>query len=182
MPLITLDNGIKITTFQPPPGFNPLTASPEDVVKNGFPTRPEDPHHLDRYKRVFRQLNGKFHYVEPTFRVNSERRHGPRMRRPQDGTETSTNWSGGIVYAPSGQSFKWVEGDWVVPNVDAPTQNQWYYCASWVCKSPMEMSLASPIEMSRSSVWVRFIEVAWNDGDHDELQRADAPAGADRYW
>jgi hypothetical protein len=121
MPLITLDQGIKITTFQPPPGFNPLTASPEDVVKNGFPTRPEDPHHLERYKHVFRQLNGKFHYVEPTFRVNSERRHGPRMRRPQDGTETSTNWSGGVVYAPSGQSFKWVEGDWVVPNVDAKT-------------------------------------------------------------
>jgi hypothetical protein len=132
MPLITLNSGIKITTFRPPPGFNPLTESPEDVVKNGFPTRPEDPHHLERYKRVFRQLNGKFHYVEPTFRVNSERRHGPRMRRPQDGSETSTNWSGGVVYAPSGQSFKWVEGDWVVPNVDAPTQNQWYYCASWV--------------------------------------------------
>jgi hypothetical protein len=25
-----------------------------------------------------------------------------------------------------------VEGDWTVPNVDAPTENQWYYCASWI--------------------------------------------------
>ena len=48
------------------------------------------------------------------------------------------------------------------------------------CKSPMETSLASPIEMSRSSVCERPIEVAWDDGDHDEPQRADAPAGADR--
>jgi transposase-like protein len=36
------------------------------------------------------------------------------------------------------------------------------------CKSPMETSLASPIEMSRSSICERPIEVAWNDGDHDE--------------
>jgi hypothetical protein len=25
-----------------------------------------------------------------------------------------------------------VQGQWVVPNVDAPTQNQWYYCSSWI--------------------------------------------------
>src|SRR5271154_710980 len=54
--------------------------------------------------------------------------------------------------------------------------------AAFLCKSPMETSLTSPIEMSRSSVCERPIEVAWNDGDHDEPQRADAPAGADRYW
>src|SRR5271166_524424 len=52
---------------------------------------------------------------------------------------------------------------------------------SAACKSPMETSLTSPIEMSRSSVCERPIEVAWDDGDHGEPQRADAPAGADRY-
>src|SRR5437667_2336577 len=49
-----------------------------------------------------------------------------------------------------------------------------------MCRSPIETSPASPIEMSRSSVRVRLVEVAWDDGDHDEPQRADAPAGADR--
>src|SRR5271166_4963972 len=48
------------------------------------------------------------------------------------------------------------------------------------CRSPIETSPASPIEMSRSSVCVRLVGVAWDDGDHDEPQRADAPAGADR--
>ena len=42
MALITLDDGVKITTFRPSAWFNPLTVSPEDVVKNGFPTRSED--------------------------------------------------------------------------------------------------------------------------------------------
>ena len=39
-----------------------------------------------------------------------------------------------------------------------------------VCKSPIETSLASPIEVSRSLICERPIEVAWNDGDHDEPQ------------
>ena len=64
--------------------------------------------------------------------MNPEKRHGPRSRAAQAGSESSTNWSGAVVFAPSGDSFKWVEGDWVVPNVDAPTQNQWYYSASWI--------------------------------------------------
>ncbi len=42
------------------------------------------------------------------------------------------------------------------------------------CRSPIETSPASPIEMSRSSVCLRLVEVAWHDGDHDEPQRADA--------
>src|SRR5712671_6252960 len=53
--------------------------------------------------------------------------------------------------------------------------------ATLQCRSPMETSPASPIEMSRSTVCLRLVEVAWDDGDHDEPQRADAPAGADRY-
>jgi Peptidase A4 family len=133
MAQFALDQGVKITTFEPPPqGFNPLTAAQAELTKYGLPTRLDDAHHLERYKQVWAQLKGKYHYIQPTFRVNSEKSHGPRKRRPTDSTETSGNWSGGVVYAPSGQSFKWIEGDWVVPDVDAPTQNQWYYCANWI--------------------------------------------------
>src|SRR5260370_11267669 len=46
--------------------------------------------------------------------------------------------------------------------------------ASFDCRSPIETSPASPIEMSRSPVCVRLVGVARHDGDHDELQRADA--------
>ena len=49
------------------------------------------------------------------------------------------------------------------------------------CRSPIETSLASPIEMSHSTVGVGLVGVAWDDGDHDEPRRADTPAGADRY-
>ena len=36
------------------------------------------------------------------------------------------------MFAPAGDSFSWVGGDWVVPDVDAPTANQWYYSSSWI--------------------------------------------------
>jgi hypothetical protein len=102
------------------------------LQRHGFPPRLPDPHHQERYRRFWNQIKGKFHYIQPTFRVNSEKSHGPRKRLTTEGTETSTNWSGGVVYAPTGTSFKWVQGDWVVPDVGAPTQNKWYYCASWI--------------------------------------------------
>jgi hypothetical protein len=144
MKQIKLEGGATVRTFaHPPKGFDPFSASPAEVEKAGFPPLPTDAHHLERYKRVFGHLKNKLNYIEPTLRVNSDRFHGPRKQGTgvgtetskqgaEAGTETSSNWSGGVAYAPAGQSFKWIEGDWIVPDVDAPTQNQWYYCASWI--------------------------------------------------
>jgi len=144
---IELSHGIKITTFeQPPTGFNPLTAQPAELSRYGFPAMVPDTQHQQRYKKVMQHLSGKFNYVQPTFEVHEDRFHKPltlangRSSRPSGnrtgatsaGTETDINWAGGVVFAPANDSFKWVEGDWVVPNVGAPAQNQWYYSASWI--------------------------------------------------
>jgi hypothetical protein len=130
---MTLAEGMKVTTFSPPRGFNPLTADNSDLQKAGFPARPDDPHLQARYDYVLGRLKGKLNYIQPTFRRNAEVYHGPRRRRPEDPTETSTNWSGGVVFVPAGgHPFSWIEGDWVIPNVDAPTENQWYYCSNWI--------------------------------------------------
>ncbi len=131
--VITLPGGIEVTTFEGPPrGFDPLSADSADLVKFGFPPRQEDPRLQARYDQVLNQLKGKLNYIPATLRRNDEVFHGPRKRLASAPTETSTNWSGGVVYAPAGQSFEWIEGDWVIPDIDAPTENQWYYCASWI--------------------------------------------------
>jgi hypothetical protein len=130
-----LEDGTTIVTHAPSLNFNPIGATAAEQVANGFPAMPHDPHHRARYEKVWERLKSKFHYIEPTFRVNKERKHGLNRRANGKGTsgvETSGNWSGGVVYAPSGDSFKWLEGDWVVPAVDAPTQNEWYYGSSWI--------------------------------------------------
>jgi hypothetical protein len=128
------ESKLNIRTFNlPAAGFDPLTASAQDLEKAGLPPRPTDPKLLERYKRFFAQTKGKFQYVVPTFRVDpTKTTHTNKGSKMGAGTETYDNWSGGVVYAPAGQSFKWVQGDWVVPNVYPPTQNQWYYCANWI--------------------------------------------------
>jgi hypothetical protein len=133
MTIINLGNNIRIRTFRPPSGFDPLTASAQELAQAGFPDRPTDPVLLARYQRFFNRTKGKFQYIEPTFRVDPTiSTHTNKGSTTGAGTETSDNWSGGVVYAPSGQSFKWVQGDWVVPNVYPTAQNQWQYCANWI--------------------------------------------------
>lgn len=131
--VITLPGGLEVTTYDGPPrGFDPLTADSADLQKFGFPPRQKDPRLQARYEHVLKRLKGKLNYIPATMRVNDEVFHGPRTRVSSAGTETSGNWSGGVVYAPPGESFFCVEGDWVVPDIDAPTENQWYYCANWI--------------------------------------------------
>jgi hypothetical protein len=125
--------GLEVTTYEGPPrGFNPLTAESADLQKFGFPPRQEDAELQAKYERFLNRMKDKLHYVPATLRANSEVFHGPRQRLASAGTETSTNWSGGVVYAPAGTSFTWILGYWVIPDIDAPTDNQWYYCASWI--------------------------------------------------
>ena len=127
-----LENGVNVVTFSPAKNFNPLTASAAELAANGFPVAPNDPRHQERFSKVLTRLKGKFHYVEPTFKVNSAITHGPRSKRSGNAAETSSNWSGAVVYAPANDSFKWIQGDWVVPDVAAPTPNTEYYCATWI--------------------------------------------------
>jgi hypothetical protein len=85
-----------------------------------------------------------------------------------------------VVFAPTGQSFNWLEGDWVVPNVSAPGQNQWYYCSSWigldgdgsgdVCQAGLECE----VYQSGSSV-VRRVYPWWEWFPGPEVQITNLP-------
>ena len=132
MTTIKLAGDLAVTICEPTPGFDPTTASAADLQKNGFPNIADNPAHRERFMRLWNQIKHKYTYIQPTLQVNADKIHGPRKRQTSEGTETSGNWSGGVVYAPAGQSFKWIEGDWTIPNVDAPTAGKWYYCASWI--------------------------------------------------
>jgi len=125
-------SGFEVSTFEPPPaGFDPLKAADDDLIKHGFPRRPtEDPRAMRRYDDVLRRMQGKFQYITPTIRRRDDVRHRPLGRIA--GTETFDNWSGAVQHAPEGRAFRWVQGDWTIPNVYPPTQGQWYYCSNWI--------------------------------------------------
>ena len=134
-----LEHGVEVITFgAPKAGFDVTKASDEELKQLGFPSGLTDSADKARYEQIKQKLAGRFHYVEPTFEVNPNKFHGPR--KPAEGVaadaasgaETSGNWSGGVLHATPGQAFRWVQGDWVVPNVAAPTQNKWYYSSNWI--------------------------------------------------
>jgi hypothetical protein len=63
---ITLDRGVKVATYSPPPrGFDAIAASAVELAKHGFPARPEHPELLDRYKRQFGQIKNRFNRAYP---------------------------------------------------------------------------------------------------------------------
>jgi hypothetical protein len=122
----------KITKFKSPPaGFDPLAAADEERLRYGFPPQPSDPRHRARLERVLRRIQGK-EIIKPELELKPDRFHKPRQRGSVAGTEVDVNWSGGVVFAPAGDSFQWVQGEWVVPNVSAPTPGGSFYAASWV--------------------------------------------------
>jgi Peptidase A4 family len=136
MKRLTLEGGARVGIFAPPPsGFDPLTASAADLAKHGFPV-PEQPQHRERFERIFRQMKNRFQYIVPEFHLvrKRERAQGLLKSKPviQAGNERNYVWSGAHVYPPAGQAFRWVVGQWMVPNVSAPPNNEEYYTAVWV--------------------------------------------------
>lgn len=119
MSVIQLSNGSTIRTFTlPPEGFDPLTASDAELAVYGFPARPENPFLRERFEDHYKRVKGRMRYIEPAFTVHPSRR--PRVTLVEGAAGNAQDfWSGAVVYAPSGQSFKWVQSQWVVPNVSA---------------------------------------------------------------
>jgi hypothetical protein len=122
MAVITLEDNTRINTFSaPPPGFDPLVASASELERHGFPAKPDDPHLLKLYRRLFTRMKGRLKYVEPTFRISHDRSHVPR-KPSSSGVFTGDNWSGGVRVATRELHFySGIIGNWVVPNVNAPT-------------------------------------------------------------
>jgi hypothetical protein len=120
----------QITTFDlPPQGFDPSAATDSELSRYGFPRRPAHPRLRAAYERVLAGLRGNLTVVTPELEFHAEGIPGrPTMLEFDD----NKNWCGAVVTAPKGDSFDWVLGEWIVPQVGVPTEGQTYYCASWV--------------------------------------------------
>jgi hypothetical protein len=75
-------------------------------------------------------------FIEPQFRAMPyKRRRLPQATAAKHGVENTDIWSGAVVHAPAGDSFRWVEGTWTVPNAYPPGNAQdfvWYSASTWV--------------------------------------------------
>lgn len=134
MATIKLSNYITVRTFpKPPEGFDPLKSEDRLLARYGFPSRPSDPRLAARWESV---MSRGIRFIEPEFRAMPyKRRRLPQTARGEHGVETSDIWSGAVVHAPAGDTFRWVEGTWTVPNAYPPgnaQDNVWYSASTWV--------------------------------------------------
>jgi hypothetical protein len=96
---------------QPPEGFNPLTARPEDLELYGIPPKP-DPDQQPVLTRFWTEM-----YSLPLLFVAPPSLEAilPRIR-----LEASLNWSGAYITPRDGQQFTEVHATWEIPSVTAP--------------------------------------------------------------
>jgi hypothetical protein len=110
MPKITLeDGGFAVHTYNPG-DFNPHTASDEQLLISGVPSRPKDQELLKLWNKA---LSNHKNYIIPEFEVSKIKRKAAIINLV-DGV--SDIWSGSVAKHSSGENFSWIEGKWIVPN------------------------------------------------------------------
>jgi hypothetical protein len=140
--ITTISKGFRIRTYElPPPGFNPLTAAPSLLLRYGFPTRPDAKTAPELRKRWEAAFSRPRTLITPEFHEVKGKYHGPAKRIGKRGhrkpgffniaNATSTNWSGSVASPPLGHTFGWIQGQWTVPNPQAPGSGE-FFASEWV--------------------------------------------------
>ncbi len=134
---VTIGN-LSVRTFEAPPeGFDPLTASKTTLMRHGIVPKPDEEKEPELYKAWHKVFSRDLNHIVPEFEENKHKQHKPseKVKQLQDGTATSHNWSGEVIFNPAGDSFKWIEGSWIVPDPNQPPglpTGSWYYSSAWV--------------------------------------------------
>ena len=125
------------TRSRPKDGFNPLTASADELAKHGLPPRPEqksDPQAHLRWSSLYgRALN----FIAPELVVRPRQAHGPRKHRQAAAEndpisfQSDSNWAGTAFQANAGQTFTQVVGSWTVPGVSPPAFGPYAGAGNW---------------------------------------------------
>ena len=138
----TTSKGFRIRTYEaPPPGFNPLAATPRLLLHHGFPARPDAKTEPKLRQMWDEALSRPRTWITPVFREVPGKSHGPALKpgsararisaSARIANATSGNWSGSVAFAPAKRTFGWVAGQWTVPNPHAPGIGS-YYASEWV--------------------------------------------------
>jgi hypothetical protein len=106
--------------------FDPMKASDSELAEKGLPG------HNDKFWDRYSKNKDRLQYLQPEFIFNDAPISTPNVGSNKAGTETYTNWSGGVIYAAPGTGFQSVTGEWVVPDVKPATQSNWEYHVNWI--------------------------------------------------
>ena len=121
----------------PPPGFNPLEATPEELKSYGIPTKPDVTTEPQRYEAWSKRVSKARTFIPPQFTILENHRNSAvqNSSTPANDAATSSNWSGFVNTNPPAGPWTAVAGTWNVPNAALANPNpagatQWV--AVWV--------------------------------------------------
>jgi hypothetical protein len=130
------DLGVQLFT-PAPEGFDPITASAEELRRYGYPDRPDRQLYPQLHARWEQMMSAPISVTAPQFVV--PRPPGPVPVGTQQGTSpyppaaASANWSGSVMYPADQDGVAVVAGQWTVPPAAEPQIGQPpYACATWV--------------------------------------------------
>jgi hypothetical protein len=121
---------------KPPTDFDPLKATPEDLVKYGLPRRPLSGNEVAYtiWKAIVSEPSRvrPRSYTVPLSLILADYVLAFAREDYPGAQETSRNWSGAVTYA--GGPFSQVSGMWQVPPVSAPPSagKRSYRCSTWI--------------------------------------------------
>jgi hypothetical protein len=115
-------------TFSLPRGFNPVTASEDELDRYGYPPRPDADSTPDAYAEWLRAVTLAKTWVAPTGVLRTDH---VNARARFDSNQQSTNWSGMVDKGATGQFTKAL-GKWHVPAVITDAAHSPAYSSLWV--------------------------------------------------
>jgi hypothetical protein len=120
----------------PPDDFDPNTARPADLIRNGIlwrrPQPGDDPGLVAAWERAFSRRWSSRNRIVPRLEPQPGRTHEPRTVTSTDAGVTSNNWAGGVLLG----TWTTALGFWAIPTVSKPTEPQGveggWNSASWI--------------------------------------------------
>jgi len=126
-----------IRLFEPaPPGFAPITASAEELLRYGYSPRPDSERHPKRYRQWRSVVSQITSVVLPQFAtvpVVSAVASGQGHQGPFPTSGHSSDWAGIAVFPDFYDRIDAVFGRWTVPNLKPVASEQPpFICSSWI--------------------------------------------------
>jgi hypothetical protein len=125
-----IDKRVSFAKASPDPGFNPLTATDQDLESYKLPPRPDARSSPRSYENWRRAMSPPLRFVstqvlaelsadlKQAFTIAVGRRQSPRMA--SDSAALSNNWSGAYIRSDLGETYDLIQGTWIVPQPYPP--------------------------------------------------------------
>jgi hypothetical protein len=132
MATTVLSAGLSVRTFPPlPNGFDISNATDTEKATYGIPQFPTGKGFEERWQAMSKGIR----FIEPEFKTRDRRRKSLPKLSAGHGPQTSSIWSGAVVYPKPGDKIFDINATWHLPKASPPSHaadGVWYSASSWI--------------------------------------------------